>query len=118
MMRAAPDRSWLDASLRARLRPLFALTPAELSGAARGLAYQIAEALGALPRRQVAQQIAELGKDDRKPPARRWACAWGARRCGCRPWAARASRRLLMRLQAIHAQSARPCRRWRAIWSR
>src|SRR5262245_62572040 len=39
-------KSWLEASLRRRLKPLFELMQAELSAPARGLAYQVAEALG------------------------------------------------------------------------
>ncbi len=100
-------QTWLEASLRRRLRPLFALTDATLPATARGLAYQVAEALGALPRRRVAQQVAELGKEER-----RLLKALGLRLGRETIWlpalSGRATRRLLMRLQAIHAQSARP----------
>ncbi|MGH6893960.1 MAG: hypothetical protein ACREEP_17075, partial [Dongiaceae bacterium] len=100
-------RAWVDATLQRRLRPLFTLRSAELSAPARGLAYQVAEALGALPRRQVAQQIAQLGKEDR-----RRLHALGLRLGRETVWlptlGGRASRRLLVRLQAIHAQSAQP----------
>jgi ATP-dependent RNA helicase SUPV3L1/SUV3 len=99
-------KAWLEASLRRRLRPLFALTAAELPAAARGLAYQIAEALGALPRRRLAQQIAELGKDDRKR-LRALGLRLGRETVWLPALSGRATRRLLMRLQAIHAQSAR-----------
>jgi len=100
-------RSWIDASLQRRLRPLFTLMNAELSAHARGLAYQVAEALGALPRRQVAQQIAELGKEDRRR-LRALGLRLGRETVWLPTLGGRSSRRLLMRLQAIHAQSARP----------
>jgi len=57
---------WLEGYLTARLAPLFAAREAKLTGAARGLAFQVAEALGSLPRRRVAEQIAHIGRDDRK----------------------------------------------------
>ena len=80
---------------------------AELSAHARGLAYQVAEALGALPRRQVAQQIAELGKEDRRR-LRALGLRLGRETVWLPTLGGRASRRLLMRLQAIHAQSGEP----------
>jgi ATP-dependent RNA helicase SUPV3L1/SUV3 len=96
-------RSWVDAILQRRLRPLFTLMNADLSPHARGLAYQVAEALGALPRRQVAQQIAELGKEDRRR-LRALGLRLGRETVWLPTLGGRASRRLLMRLQAIHAQ--------------
>ncbi len=97
-------RTWIDATLQRRLRPLFTLMNAELSAHARGLAYQVAEALGALPRRQVAQQIAELGKEDRRR-LRALGLRLGRETVWLPTLGGRASRHLLMRLQAIHAQS-------------
>jgi ATP-dependent RNA helicase SUPV3L1/SUV3 len=99
-------RTWIDAILQRRLRPLFTLMNAELSAHARGLAYQVAEALGALPRRQVAQQIAELGKEDRRR-LRALGLRLGRETVWLPTLGGRASRHLLMRLQAIHAQSGR-----------
>jgi ATP-dependent RNA helicase SUPV3L1/SUV3 len=58
--------AWLGRHLRNRLGPLFALEEAPLSGAARGLAFQLAEDLGCLPRAACAAQIAALGKAERK----------------------------------------------------
>ncbi|HVA13132.1 MAG TPA: helicase-related protein [Stellaceae bacterium] len=55
-------RRCLAALLRARY--------AELEGAARGLVYQLCEALGALPASEVAAQCAGLSGDDRKALAR------------------------------------------------
>jgi len=57
---------WLEGHLQARLAPLFQARSAELSGAARGLVFQVAEALGSLPRGQATAQIAALSANDRK----------------------------------------------------
>ena len=58
--------TWVNRHLRAQLKPLFGLSAAELSGSARGIAYQTIEALGLMPRHVVARQIADLSKADRK----------------------------------------------------
>ena len=58
--------AWLNRHLRAQLKPLFGLDTPELSGSARGVAYQLIEALGLIPRHAVARQIADLSKADRK----------------------------------------------------
>jgi ATP-dependent RNA helicase SUPV3L1/SUV3 len=58
--------SWVMAELRLRLAPLIAAQDAPLAGPARGLVYQLGEALGALPRRQVAPLIAALAPADRR----------------------------------------------------
>lgn len=97
-------KGWLETSLRRRLKPLFELMQAELSAPARGLAYQVAEALGALPRRRLAQQIAELGKEDRRR-LRALGLRLGRETVWLPALSGRATRRLLVRLQAIHAQS-------------
>jgi ATP-dependent RNA helicase SUPV3L1/SUV3 len=48
------------------LEPLVALADDEtITGLARGVAFQLIEATGVLPREQVADQIKELGQDDR-----------------------------------------------------
>jgi ATP-dependent RNA helicase SUPV3L1/SUV3 len=57
---------WLRRYLRRVLAPLFAARETHLSGPARGLLYQTAEALGCLPYRRAATQIAALGREDRK----------------------------------------------------
>lgn len=57
---------WLRLHLRRVLAPLFAARETSLSGPARGLLFQTAEALGSLPRRRAATQIAVLGRTDRK----------------------------------------------------
>lgn len=58
--------SWLGAHLRHYLRPLFETHRTISSGAARGLAFQVAEALGSLPRRRAAAQVSALTTGDRK----------------------------------------------------
>lgn len=58
--------AWLSRHLRAQLKPLFGLDSTDLSGSARGVAYQMIEALGLIPRHAVARQIADLSKADRK----------------------------------------------------
>ena len=57
---------WLQRHLRNRLTALYALEEAEFAPAARGLAFQLAESLGCLPRYAVAAQLRELDKEDRK----------------------------------------------------
>ena len=58
--------AWLEAHLRAVLGPLFALRDGAPAGAARGLAFALAEGLGAVARRTVARQVAALTPDDRR----------------------------------------------------
>jgi ATP-dependent RNA helicase SUPV3L1/SUV3 len=57
--------AWVDAHLAAMLAPLFALRAAELTGPARGLAYELVGGLGAVPRRRVAALAAALAPADR-----------------------------------------------------
>jgi ATP-dependent RNA helicase SUPV3L1/SUV3 len=59
-------QTWLDAHVAEVLGGLRALEAAPLEGAARGLAFQLREALGSLPRRRCAAQIAALTPEDRK----------------------------------------------------
>jgi ATP-dependent RNA helicase SUPV3L1/SUV3 len=56
--------------IRRALKPLFRLAEAPLGGAARGLAFQLAEALGAVAASEVAAQRFALGAPDRKELAR------------------------------------------------
>ncbi|MBL8671737.1 MAG: disulfide oxidoreductase [Alphaproteobacteria bacterium] len=66
--------AWLDEHLRRELAPLFklrgALSDNALSGPVRGLAFQVAEALGTLPRAAASRQVAALTQEDRKVLAR------------------------------------------------
>ncbi|MGF7174357.1 helicase-related protein [Azospirillum doebereinerae] len=65
-VRARLDR-WLKDHVAARLKPLFALAEAKgLSGTARGLAFQLVEGLGVLPRPPVAPLVEGLEREDRK----------------------------------------------------
>ncbi len=57
---------WLDAFLRRRLRILYRAAEADAGPQARGLLFQLGQALGTLPRRSVAAQVAALTKADRK----------------------------------------------------
>jgi ATP-dependent RNA helicase SUPV3L1/SUV3 len=52
--------AWLKAELERAFAPLARLARAPLGGAARGLAFQLIEAMGVLPRAAVAQQVAAL----------------------------------------------------------
>ncbi len=62
--------TFLGAALERGLGPLYRARSAELAGPARGLVYQLAEALGTLPARDVAQLTAALQGADRKALAR------------------------------------------------
>jgi ATP-dependent RNA helicase SUPV3L1/SUV3 len=55
----------LRAHVRAHLSPLIRLEEARFEGAARGLAFQLVEGLGIVPREQVAEMVAELSRADR-----------------------------------------------------
>lgn len=57
--------TWLSAQLEDALERLMTLRKAELSGVARGLAYQVVEGLGSLPRQRVVKDVRELSKEDR-----------------------------------------------------
>jgi ATP-dependent RNA helicase SUPV3L1/SUV3 len=62
--------AWLEAELRRELAGLFTLADAPLTGAARGLAFVLLQALGTIPRRRLGAQIAGLAPADRKTLAR------------------------------------------------
>ncbi len=57
---------WFNGVLDGTLRPLVALRDAELTGVARGLAYQLVEALGSLPRKSARSISGALTAGDRK----------------------------------------------------
>ena len=63
---AARLDTWLQASLRRQLGPLFRLREADLSGPARGLAFQLLETLGVAPRRKIATQAKALSATERR----------------------------------------------------
>ncbi len=59
-------QSWLDRRLARDAGPLLSLRDAALAGLARGIAFALCEALGCLPRRALASQIAGLDSDGRR----------------------------------------------------
>ncbi|MFQ5784644.1 MAG: helicase-related protein [Alphaproteobacteria bacterium] len=62
--------AWLSGHLEAGIEPFKRAETAGLRGPARGLVYQLGEAFGALPRREVARGIRALSAEDRKALAR------------------------------------------------
>jgi ATP-dependent RNA helicase SUPV3L1/SUV3 len=63
--------AWIDGRIRRRLGALAAPPPAGLSGAGRGLLFQLGEALGLVPRAQVATLLGGLSAADRRLLAQR-----------------------------------------------
>jgi ATP-dependent RNA helicase SUPV3L1/SUV3 len=61
---------WVEGHLRSVLGSLFALRDGAPGGAARGLAFALAEGLGAAARRDVARQVGALTPDDRRDLSR------------------------------------------------
>jgi ATP-dependent RNA helicase SUPV3L1/SUV3 len=57
--------AWLEAHLRGALGPLFVLRDSAPPGTARGLAFALAEGLGAVSRRSVAKQVNALSASQR-----------------------------------------------------
>ena len=58
--------AWLESHIAAQLEPLFRARDCDLSGAARGLVFQLSEGLGSVGRRPVADQLRALTAGDRK----------------------------------------------------
>ena len=63
-------QAWLRGHMMTVLAPLYGALEAPLSGAARGLAYQLGETLGSVPRRAVGELVNSLSGSDRKALAR------------------------------------------------
>jgi ATP-dependent RNA helicase SUPV3L1/SUV3 len=57
---------WLDGLIAEDLAPLIALRDAEIDGPGRGLAYQLVEALGSMPRKSSAPLVRAITADNRK----------------------------------------------------
>ena len=57
---------WMAGEIQARFRDLLALETAPLTGAAKGLAFQVREALGSLPRAAIEDQLAHLDQAARQ----------------------------------------------------
>ncbi len=64
-LRQRLDRWWM-AHLGDTLGPLIDLSRADLNGPSRGLAFQVCEGLGAVPRKTVKSQVDALARDDRQ----------------------------------------------------
>jgi ATP-dependent RNA helicase SUPV3L1/SUV3 len=94
--------TWLEVHLRSALAPLFALRDGAPPGAARGIAFALAEGLGAVPRRTVAGQVAALTADDRRDLGR-LGITVGRLAVFVRPLLQPESMRLRARLFWIHA---------------
>jgi ATP-dependent RNA helicase SUPV3L1/SUV3 len=62
--------AWLGDFIALGLAPLLVARQATLSGPARGLVFQLSEALGSMPRHAAAAQVASLSAIDRKTLAR------------------------------------------------
>ncbi len=58
--------NWIEGRVRGLLTPLLRLRDAPLSGAARGLAFQLVESLGTLPRRRASAQLGALTPSERR----------------------------------------------------
>ncbi|MEM6488872.1 MAG: helicase-related protein, partial [Pseudomonadota bacterium] len=57
---------WLDRRTKALFEPMLAMQGDEaVTGLARGVAFQLSEALGILPRRDIADDVKALGQDER-----------------------------------------------------
>ena len=56
---------WLFVHLRQRLRPLFRVADAQLSGATRGIAFEVTSALGTVARAKIAPLVDSLSGEDR-----------------------------------------------------
>jgi len=59
-------RDWVSAQISSVLAPLYRLENTELSGAARGLVFQLGENLGSLPRAQAIGEIEALERSERQ----------------------------------------------------
>ena len=58
--------AWFSTKRRELLKPLCDAETADLTGAARGLVFQLSENMGSLPRAALNQQIEALSRDERK----------------------------------------------------
>ncbi|MDY0882188.1 helicase-related protein [Dongia soli] len=100
-------KQWLTPYLRRRLKPLFAAAEASLPPSARGLAYQLVEHLGAMPRSEIAPQLAALSREERQQLS-----SLGLRIGRETVWVQRLNdrrqRRLLLLLHAVHRRLKLP----------
>ncbi|MFZ5792312.1 MAG: helicase-related protein [Pseudomonadota bacterium] len=98
---------WLERLLETRLGPLAQLGDAKLGGLARGVAYQLTEALGLLPRAQAGAEIAALTPGDRAALGAA-GVEIGSQSLWCRGVASAAAARLAGLLWAMQAGRSLP----------
>ena len=63
---AVRHQAWLDGHIKKLLGPLIQAEAAPIKGAARGLAFQVSEALGTVDRKEAEAQVRALTDEDRK----------------------------------------------------
>ncbi len=98
---------WLDGHIRRKLRALFRVREAGLGAAGRGLAFQLAERLGSVPREEAKAQITALDARDRKTLSR-LGLRFGAHVVYLNPLLRPSAQRLRAILAAVHADAATP----------
>ncbi len=98
---------WLDGHIQRRMRALFTVRDAKLGPAGRGIAFQLAERLGSIPRAEAQAQIAALDAGDRRTLSR-LGLRFGAHVVYLNPLLRPAAQRLRAILAAIHADTAAP----------
>jgi len=96
---------WLQRTIDQRLGALGGGQELELSPASRGLAFRLVEALGTLPRKEAADLLPSLGKDDRQR-LRRLGVRFGRATVYTAPWLKPAA--MQMRRALWRAWSGRP----------
>ena len=99
--------SWLNSHVRRRLPALFNARDAGLGAAGRGIAFQLAERLGSVPRAEAKAQIAALDARDRKTLSR-LGLRFGAHMVYLNSLLRPSAQRLRAILAAVHADVAAP----------
>jgi ATP-dependent RNA helicase SUPV3L1/SUV3 len=100
-------RRWLSHYLLRRLRPLFRLAEADLPAVARGLAYQLVEHLGAMPRADLAGTLSGLSRDERQQLSK-LGLRFGRETIWLERLNDRRQRRLLLLLHAVQQRQVHP----------
>jgi ATP-dependent RNA helicase SUPV3L1/SUV3 len=108
-------QTFVKAEVERRLRPLFALRELPLSGVARGLAFQLVDALGCLPTAEAAVELRALDRASRRALAR-VGVRFGAESIYCEPLLGAESARFRALLWAVrHARPVPPLPGARAL---
>ena len=103
--------AFVRAEIERRLAPLFAASALPLGGVGRGLAFQLADALGALPAREVDGQVAALAPADRTALTRH-GVRFGTETVYVEPLLRPEALRFRALLWAVrHGRAVPPCRR-------